>query len=84
MPGAVSELGGVGVFWLIPPAAVPRTVADGPEAEHENIASQHRKMDSRQVLHRFGNVATRLATSIYVFIESMILIPCLLLKMLFH
>ena len=38
------------------------TGADGTEAGHEGDAAAHCEMDSRQVLHRFGNVVTRLAT----------------------
>ena len=38
------------------------TGADGIEAKHEGVATSHCEMDSRQVLHRFGNVVTLLAT----------------------
>ena len=44
------------------------TDTDGTEAEHEGAATPHREMDSRQVLHRSGNVVTRLATFFCVFI----------------
>ena len=38
------------------------TGTDGTEAWHEGTATAHCEMDSRQVLHRFGNVVTLLAT----------------------
>ena len=41
---------------------------DGTEARYEGAATAHREMDSRQVLHRSGNVVTLLATFFFVFI----------------
>ena len=38
------------------------TGTNGIEAKHEGTATPHREMDSRQVLHRSGNVVTWLAT----------------------
>ena len=48
---------------------VPQGIgAVGTEARHEGAAAAHREMDSRQVLHRLGNVVTLLATFFCVFI----------------
>ena len=44
------------------------TGTDGTEAWHEGAATAHCEMDSRQVLHRSGNVVTLLATFFCVFI----------------
>ncbi len=41
-------------------AVSQRTLTDGTEAQHEGAATPHREMDSRAILHRSGNVATRL------------------------
>ena len=42
------------------------TDTDGTEAWHEGAATAHCEMDSRQVLHRSGNVVTLLATFFFI------------------
>ena len=45
-----------------------RTGTDGTEAWHEGAATAHCEMDSRQVLHRSGNVVTLLATFFFLYL----------------